>query len=305
MTHGFDDSGRKFDAKGQLNDWWTAADAKEFEARAAKYGEQFGNFTLWLPEGQHINPKLTMGENIADLGGLGMAIDAYRSTLSNGASAPNNDAMEGVRRVFFGFAQVWRGKLRDDALTMALASDPHSPASARVCIPTRNMGVWYQAFNVTNNSSMYLAESDRVEIWGPTLSSGVLVRTVSLFSGLSLLRWYQHVSDKICTCTQVHARHASSSIAAPWRTTWPRWLASHLDSPLFLWPRQASAFVSDALLASWSVAATAFQIQGRDKRFRIKLSFSPVVRSKAPIRATVWRIPSTLMEHWVHAVPPT
>ena len=189
MTHGFDDSGRKFDAKGQLNDWWTAADAKEFEARAAKYGEQFGNFTLWLPEGQHINPKLTMGENIADLGGLGMAIDAYRSTLSNGASAPNNDAMEGVRRVFFGFARVWRGKLRDDAWTMALASVPHSPASARVCIPTRNMGVCYQAFNVTSNSSMYLAESDRVEIWGPTLSSGVLLRTVSLFSGLSLLRW--------------------------------------------------------------------------------------------------------------------
>jgi putative endopeptidase len=124
MTHGFDDQGRKYDGTGKLRDWWTADDAKQFDARAARYGAEFAAYDTGV--GVPINPKLTMGENIADLGGLNLALDAYHASL-DGKPAPVIDGYTGDQRVFLGWAQVWRGVYRPDALKRQLASDPHSP----------------------------------------------------------------------------------------------------------------------------------------------------------------------------------
>ncbi|THD77930.1 MAG: M13 family peptidase [Phenylobacterium sp.] len=162
LTHGFDDQGRRYDAKGKLTDWWTPEDAKRFEAEAAKLGKEYGAFEV-LP-GAHINGDLTMGENIADLGGLLLALDAYHASL-HGAPAPIIDGLTGDQRVFLGWAQVWRGKTRDDALRQQLVSNPHSPNQARVDVPVRNIDAFYEAFGVKPGDKMYVAPADRVRIW--------------------------------------------------------------------------------------------------------------------------------------------
>ena len=162
MTHGFDDQGRRYDGTGKLTDWWTAADAAKFEVQAKKLGAQYGAFEV-LP-GAKINGELTMGENIADLGGLLLALDAYHASL-HGQPAPIVDGLTGDQRVFLGWAQVWRGKTRDDALRAQLVSDPHSPVKARVDVPTRNIDTFYTAFGLKAGDGMYLAPADRVRIW--------------------------------------------------------------------------------------------------------------------------------------------
>lgn len=162
ITHGFDDQGRKSDGDGKLSDWWTAEDAAKFQAQAVKLGKQYAAVEP-LP-GAHINGDLTMGENIADLGGLLLALDAYRLSLK-GAPAPTIDGLTGEQRVFYGWAQVWRGTSRDDALRRQLVSDPHSPPQARVNEPMRNIDAWYRAFGVKSGDGMYVAPADRVRIW--------------------------------------------------------------------------------------------------------------------------------------------
>jgi putative endopeptidase len=162
MTHGFDDSGRRYDGTGKLTDWWTAEDAAKFEVQAKKLGAQYAAFEV-LP-GAKINGELTMGENIADLGGLLLALDAYHASL-HGQPAPIIDGLTGDQRVFLGWAQVWRGKTRDDALRQQLVSDPHSPEKARVDVPMRNVDAFYQAFGLKPGDGMYLAPEDRVRIW--------------------------------------------------------------------------------------------------------------------------------------------
>jgi putative endopeptidase len=162
LTHGFDDQGRRYDAKGRLTDWWTPEDAKRFEVEATKLGKEYGAFEV-LP-GAHINGDLTMGENIADLGGLLLALDAYHASLK-GAPAPVIDGLTGDQRVFLGWAQVWRGKSRDDALRQQLVSNPHSPNQARVDVPVRNIDAFYQAFGIKAGDKMYVAPTDRVRIW--------------------------------------------------------------------------------------------------------------------------------------------
>jgi putative endopeptidase len=162
LTHGFDDQGRKYDATGALRDWWTKDDARVFEARAAMLGKQYAAYEP-LP-GARVNPQLTMGENIADLGGLTMALDAYRASLK-GKPAPVIDGLTGEQRVFIGWAQAWRGKLRDDALRRQVVSDPHSPRPYRVNGPARNIDAWYQAFGVHDGEALYLKPEDRVRIW--------------------------------------------------------------------------------------------------------------------------------------------
>ena len=162
MTHGFDDEGRKFDAMGRLHDWWTPEDAKRFDERAKKYGAQFAAMDI-LP-GAHINPDLTMGENIADLGGLTLALDAYHASL-HGKPAPVLDGLTGDQRVFLGWAQVWRAKVRPDAARQRLVTDPHSPPVARVNGPMHNVEGWYSAFDVKPGETLYLAPKDRVKIW--------------------------------------------------------------------------------------------------------------------------------------------
>jgi putative endopeptidase len=162
LTHGFDDQGRKIDADGALRDWWTAADAKAFEARAKQLGAQYSAFEP-LP-GVHINGDLTMGENIADAGGLTLALDAYHHSL-HGKPAPVLDGYTGDQRVFLGWAQAWRGKLRDDAVRRQVVSDPHSPRAFRVNGPARNIDAWYAAFGVKPGDKLYVAPKDRVRIW--------------------------------------------------------------------------------------------------------------------------------------------
>ncbi|HEY3637778.1 MAG TPA: M13-type metalloendopeptidase [Rhizomicrobium sp.] len=162
MTHGFDDQGRKIDAAGALRDWWTPDDAKKFEARATTLGKQYSSYEP-LP-GVHVNGALTMGENIADLGGLTLALDAYHASL-DGKPAPVIDGMTGDQRVFFGWAQAWRGKVSDDFVKRQVVSDPHSPRQFRVNGVVRNIDAWYAAFDVKPGDKLYVAPQDRVHIW--------------------------------------------------------------------------------------------------------------------------------------------
>jgi putative endopeptidase len=162
MTHGFDDQGRKADGDGALHDWWTAADATKFDAQAKRLGAQYSQFEP--APGIHVNGDLTMGENIADLGGVLLALDAYHASL-NGQPAPVIDGLTGDQRVFLGWAQVWREKIRDDAAKQHAVSDPHSPAHFRVNGPLRNVDDWYVAFGVKPGDPLYVPPEQRVKIW--------------------------------------------------------------------------------------------------------------------------------------------
>jgi putative endopeptidase len=162
MTHGFDDQGRKFDATGRLSDWWTAEDASRFEARATKYGAEFAAYDTGV--GIHIIPGLTMGENIADLGGLNLALDAYHASLA-GKPAPTVGGYTGDQRFFLGWAQVWRGVMRPDALKRQLVTNPHSPDRYRAETAERNIDAWYAAFGVKPGEALYIAPAARVSIW--------------------------------------------------------------------------------------------------------------------------------------------
>jgi putative endopeptidase len=162
LTHGFDDAGRKLDSRGALRDWWTADDASKFEARAKRLAAQYSAFEP-VP-GSHVNGELTMGENIADLGGLIMALDAYHASL-NGGPAPVLDGLTGDQRVFLGWAQAWRGKFSEQFVKQQVVSDPHSPRQYRVNGVVRNIDAWYGAFDVKPGDALYIAPEDRVRIW--------------------------------------------------------------------------------------------------------------------------------------------
>jgi putative endopeptidase len=162
LTHGFDDQGRKIDASGALRDWWTAKDEATFKARAQTLAAQYSKFEP-LP-GVHVNGELTLGENIADLGGLTLALAAYRQSLQ-GKPAPVLDGFTGDERVFLGWAQAWRGKVTDDYVRKQVVSDPHSPRQFRVIGPSRNVDAWYDAFQVKPDAKEYVAPDQRVRIW--------------------------------------------------------------------------------------------------------------------------------------------
>jgi len=162
ISHGFDDQGRKSDGDGVLRDWWTAEDAAKFETQAKRLGAQYSSFEP-LP-GAHVNGQLTMGENIGDMGGLSLALDAYHASLK-GKPAPRIDGFTGDQRVFLGWAQVWREKIRDEALRQRLVTDPHSPARYRVDGTIRNVDGWYSAFDVKPGDKLYVAPEERVKIW--------------------------------------------------------------------------------------------------------------------------------------------
>jgi len=162
IGHGFDDQGRKSDGDGVLRDWWTAEDAAKFQAQADRLGAQYSAFEPF--PGVHVNGKLTMGENIGDMAGLTLALDAYHVSLK-GQPSPVLDGFTGDQRVYLGWAQVWRGKSRDDALKQQIASDPHSPGYYRVNGAIRNQPGWYSAFDVKPGDKLYVAPADRVKIW--------------------------------------------------------------------------------------------------------------------------------------------
>ena len=164
IGHGFDDQGSKSDGDGNLVDWWTDADRKEFDARAQKLIEQYNAFEpLQLP-GQKVNGALTIGENIGDLGGLTIAYKAYKRSL-DGKEAPVIDGLTGDQRFFMGWAQAWRGKIRDAELSRRLATDPHSPAEFRCNGVLRNMPEFYAAFGVKEGDKLWLPPDQRVRIW--------------------------------------------------------------------------------------------------------------------------------------------
>lgn len=162
ITHGFDDQGRKFDAQGRLRDWWTGQDAASFEKQAKRLGAQYSRFEP-VP-GVHVNGDLTMGENIADLGGLTVALDAYHTSLQ-GKPAPLIDALTGDQRVFLGWAQVWGGKKLDEEVRQQVLVDEHSPWPFRTNGVVRNIDAWYEAFGIKPGDHLYLAPPERVHIW--------------------------------------------------------------------------------------------------------------------------------------------
>jgi putative endopeptidase len=164
IVHGFDDQGRKSDYAGVLRDWWTPEDAAKFEAQAAKLGAQYEAYSFPNLPGVHINGRASMGENIGDLGGITLGLEAYRTSLG-GKAAPVVDGFTGDQRVFLGWGQVWRTLFRDEALRQQLVGDSHSPGMIRAIAPLRNIDAWYEAFGVKPGDRQYLAPEDRVRIW--------------------------------------------------------------------------------------------------------------------------------------------
>ena len=164
ISHGFDDQGRKSDGDGNLRDWWTADDAKAFEARADEARRAVRRASRRSP-GMHVNGKLTLGENIGDLGGLAVALRRLQASRSNGKPAPVIDGFTGDQRFFLGWAQVWRTMIRDEALRQQLLTDPHSPGEFRVNGVVRNMPEFYRAFGVKEGDGACLPPDKRVKIW--------------------------------------------------------------------------------------------------------------------------------------------
>jgi putative endopeptidase len=164
ITHGFDDQGRKSDGDGVLRDWWAAEDAAKFEAQATRLGAQYESFPIAQLPGLHITGRLTMGENIGDLGGILLGLDAYKRSLS-GKESPVLDGFTGEQRVFLGWAQVWRTMYRDDALRTQITTDSHSPGFVRAFAPLRNVDAWYDAFGVKEGDANYVKPEERVRIW--------------------------------------------------------------------------------------------------------------------------------------------
>ena len=162
LSHGFDDKGSKYDGKGNLRRWWTESDREEFERRAAGLVDQYGEYEPI--EGKNVDGKLTLGENIGDLGGLSVAYEAYRLSLE-GREAPVIDGLTGDQRFFLGWAQIWRRLYRKPELVRRLITDPHSPSEYRVNGIVRNMDPWYEAFDIDESDSLYLDPGDRVRIW--------------------------------------------------------------------------------------------------------------------------------------------
>ena len=171
IGHGFDDQGSKYDGDGNLNDWWTAQDRAEFDKRT---GELVRQYSGYVPEGldperDAVNGELTLGENIGDLGGLGIALKAYRRALAEQGldfdSAPVVDGQTALQRLFVAYARVWRSKARPQTLRMYLSMDPHSPAEFRCNGIVRNIDAFYDAFEVGPEDELWLDPQERVSIW--------------------------------------------------------------------------------------------------------------------------------------------
>jgi putative endopeptidase len=162
MSHAFDDRGRKYDGNGRLSNWWRRADARQFKARAAQLVRQFDGYEPL--SGVYVKGNLTLGENVADLAGALVALDAYHHSLGN-KPAPVIDGLTGDQRFFLSYAQSWREKSTDAAIRQQIVSDPHAPDQYRVNGVLPNMDAWYKAFNVKPSDKLYLSPKNRVQIW--------------------------------------------------------------------------------------------------------------------------------------------
>lgn len=173
MGHGFDDQGAKFDSAGALNNWWTDTDQAAFRMLTDALAAQYDAYCP-LDDGKTcVNGRLTLGENIGDVGGLSMAYRAYQlsldtdgdGTVSEAEQAPVIDGLSGDQRFFLGWAQIWRAKYRDEAKRQQLLTDPHSPPEYRINGVVRNFDEWYEAFDVGPDDALYLPPEERIRIW--------------------------------------------------------------------------------------------------------------------------------------------
>jgi predicted metalloendopeptidase len=162
ISHGFDDQGAQYDGDGNLRDWWSEADHKNFAAKTKMLVQQYNAYEP--VKGYHVNGELTLGENIADNSGLAIAYKAYKLSLK-GKSAPVIDGMTGDQRFYAGFGQVWRSKMREAAAIAQTKSDPHTAAEFRANGTVKNQPGFYEAFGVKPGDKMYLPPAERVIIW--------------------------------------------------------------------------------------------------------------------------------------------
>lgn len=162
MTHGFDDSGRQYAADGNLKDWWTEEDAAKFKELADKVVDQYNQYTVL--DTINVNGKLTLGENLADLGGLSIAYAAFKKT-PQGQSDELIDGLTPDQRFFLSWAQVWRMNIRPETAAQFILTDPHSPSDARIVGPIVHMDAWYKAFDVKEGDKLFIPEEERVAIW--------------------------------------------------------------------------------------------------------------------------------------------
>jgi putative endopeptidase len=164
IGHGFDDQGSKFDGTGRLTDWWEESDRKAFEERTHSLIEQYNELSPRQTPQLHVNGALTIGENIGDLGGVGIAWKAYLISL-NGEEPPEIDGLSGAERFFLAWAKSWQNQMRTAAVEQRLAVDPHSPAEFRCNQIVRNIDEFYDAFQVGEEDALWLAPEQRVTIW--------------------------------------------------------------------------------------------------------------------------------------------
>lgn len=162
ITHGFDDQGSKVDAHGNLRDWWTPEDRARFNAKAEAFAKQYD--ACLAVDDMHVNGHLTLGEDLADLGGVNIAYAAYQKSLG-ARPAPVIDGLTGDQRFFLGYARIWRDAVRDAELRVSLRTDPHAPARFRTLVPLSNFEPFYKAFKVEPGEMMYRRPEERVEVW--------------------------------------------------------------------------------------------------------------------------------------------
>ncbi|MCD2424981.1 M13 family metallopeptidase [Niabella pedocola] len=162
MSHGFDDNGSKYDADGTLRNWWTEEDRKKFDAKADALARQFDGYTVL--DTIHVNGKLTLGENIGDLGGMNVAYEAFKMT-KQGQSGKKIDGFTPDQRFFLAWAQVWRGNILPETAAQFILTDPHSPGPYRTIGPLVNMDAWYKAFDVQEGDKLYKKPGDRIRMW--------------------------------------------------------------------------------------------------------------------------------------------
>ena len=163
ISHGFDDSGARFNADGNLVDWWTAEDLKQFTALGTALADQYSALEP-LP-GIHVDGKFTLGENIGDLGGINAAYDGLQLYLKQNGNPGLIDGYTPEQRLFISWATIWRSKMRDEALKNQVKTDPHSPGMYRAYVPIQNLETFYQAFDIKDGDGMYIAPDKRVKIW--------------------------------------------------------------------------------------------------------------------------------------------
>ena len=165
LTHGFDDEGRQFDFEGNLKEWWTEDDTKKFTVKADKVVAQYDAYTV-LDGKTHVNGKLTLGENLADFGGLSLAYEAFKTYTEQGKNEKDKiDGFTGNQRFFLSWAQVWRANIRDEAMAQRIITDPHSPGRFRCNGPISNMTEFYNAFGVKKGDKMWREVGDRAKVW--------------------------------------------------------------------------------------------------------------------------------------------